>query len=92
MTGILIDRTSGDILITHKQISIGENTAQCIEQILLSNRGEYKEFPLIGGEVTRLINGEHSRFWPNRVKDMCIAMGLNIKSVDFDKNGKIRIR
>lgn len=91
MTGILIDPETGDLDIRQGTIAIGDNTAQCIEEVIVSNRGEYKECPLVGGELVKLSNGETARFWPNRVRSMCVAMGLSIKRVNLDKNGRITV-
>lgn len=91
MIGILVDERTGDLLIRNGKIAVGDNTLQCVEQIIKSSRGEYKEFPLIGGECFKLLHGNYSRFWPNRVKKMCQFMGISLKEIDYDVNGKIRI-
>lgn len=91
MTGILFDLETKDLSIKEGSIETGDNTLQCIEQILISNRGEYKEFPLVGGEAVKLLHSNKSRFWPNRMRNMCKAMGINVKRVDYDRTGKIVI-
>lgn len=91
MTGILIDPTTTDIDVSIGSIVIGDNTAQCIEQIIISNRGEYKEFPLIGGELMKMSHGNHSRFWAGRVKNMCNAMGIGVNRVRLDPDGTVTV-
>lgn len=91
MTGILIDPLTGDLDIRCGTIGIGDNTAQVIEEIILSNRGEYKEHPLVGGELIKLSHGETARFWANRVRSMCEAMGVSVRRVSLDNNGKITV-
>lgn len=51
MQGIMTNPETGDIMVQDGRIIIGDNSRQCIEQILVSNRGEYKEYPLVGGEI-----------------------------------------
>lgn len=91
MVGILVDEKSGDLSIVDGAIAIGDNTLQCVEQIIKSSRGEYKEFPLVGGECFKLLHGTYSRFWSNRVKKMCSAMGVPIKQIEFNKEKGIKI-
>lgn len=91
MTGILIDSETGDLLVGNGGIETGDNTGQCVEQVLRANRGEYKEFPLVGGEVVKLIHGNQSRFWAGRARNMCVAMGVDVKRVDVHGNGKIEV-
>jgi len=81
MQGIITDPENGDLLIKDGQIAVGTIDDQCIEQILMSNRGEYKEYPLIGGEIVKMLHGVENRFWANRIRNMCSAMGLRIKRV-----------
>ena len=87
---ILIDRETGDIDIHGGSAVLGDNTLQCVEQITLSTRGEYKEFPLIGGELPRMFHGNVLRFWPNRLKNMCRAMGHDVRNVEV-RDGKLKI-
>lgn len=91
MSGILIDEKGGDLLIDNGSIAIGDNTLQCVEQLIKSIRGEYKEFPLVGGECFKLLHGVYSRFWSNRVKKMCKAMGVPVKQIGYNKQGEIKI-
>lgn len=90
MLGIQIDDT-GDIAVKNGTIAIDNNSLQCVEQILKSNRGEYKEFPLVGGECVKLLHGSSSRFWANRAKSMCEAMGVPVKRIDSNNLGEIKI-
>ena len=91
MPGIQIDGNTGDIAVKNGTIAIEDNTLQCVEEILKSNRGEYKEFPLVGGECVKLLHGSSSRFWANRVKSMCEAMGVAVRCIDSNNLGEITI-
>ena len=55
MNGILIDAESGDLLVQHSSVVIGDTDSQIAEGVLVSMRGEWKECPLIGGEVTKML-------------------------------------
>ena len=91
MQGIMTNPETGDIIVQDGRIIIGDNSRQCIEQILVSNRGEYKEYPLVGGEILKMLHGDVSRFWPARVRNMCNSMGVSVKRVSMDNNGKIKV-
>ncbi|MDR2652136.1 MAG: hypothetical protein LBC68_07460 [Prevotellaceae bacterium] len=90
MTGILIDSETGDLMINNGAIALGDITSQVVEHVLIANRGEYKEFPLIGGEIDKMRNGNPDTFWRGRIKDMLSACGVNVTRLDVD-NGNINI-
>lgn len=54
MQDILLDENN-DIEIRNGDFVIGESTKQEIETILISFRGEFKEFPTVGTEIERLV-------------------------------------
>ena len=91
MTGMQLDETTGDLVLKNRTIALGENTLQCVAGILKSNRGEYKESPLIGGECVKLLHSSSSRFCVNRAKNMCQAMGIKVRRIDNNKLGEITI-
>lgn len=90
MKGILTDTDTGDLALSRGTVRIGDNTGQCIGQILVSARGEYKEHPLVGGELCRLLHGSMPRFWSGRAGNMCAAMGIPVRRVSVSGNGMIR--
>ena len=92
MKGILMNKESGDIELVGGRIALGDNSLQSVEQILISNRGEYKEHPLVGGEVQKMIHGNISRFWPNKVRSMCKAMGVKLADLQVRSDNSITIK
>lgn len=91
MNGILVDQNSGDLMVDNGTIAIGDNTLQCIERIIVSNRGEFKEHPLLGAEIYKMMHGSVSRFWASRVRNMCAAAGVKIRNVSVTADQKIQI-
>lgn len=81
MKGILIDRATGDLAIAGGKMQIGENDAQVAEELLLANRGDFKEYPLLGGEVGKMLGGERDVMWAPRVKKMLKACGLEVSRI-----------
>lgn len=81
MKGLLIDRESGDLAVVNGGMVVGENDAQVAEELLLSNRGDFKEYPMLGGEVGKMLGGERDVMWAPRVKKMLRACGLEVNRV-----------
>lgn len=57
MKGMLIDSITGDLLIEHGRIAIGDTGEQTAEAVVTTMRGDIKEHPLLGGEAGRLRAG-----------------------------------
>ena len=81
MKGILINPDGGDLLIENKSLVIGVATSQVAEHVIRANRGEFKEFPLIGAEIDKLKNGIKDTFWPARTRDMLNTCGVPVERV-----------
>lgn len=81
MTGILIDQETGDLLIERGGIAIGETEEQTAEAVLVSMRGEFKEFPQLGGEAVRQLGGGVDVMWTGRVKKMLRGCGVDVSTV-----------
>lgn len=85
MNGILLDE-NGQPLLSGGRIEIGEANGQTIENIIRANRGEFKEEPLIGGEVVKMRNGLPAAMWCARLKKQIQAVGLRVKNVKMTDN------
>jgi len=86
MKGILINPETGDLQVANGTLAVGDNTDQIAEFVLRAARGEFKEYPLIGGEVTKMINGTPDVMWPADVKKMLLACGVPVKKVVIEGN------
>jgi hypothetical protein len=54
MKDLLLD-TNGDLVVENGDLVISNSDRQNIEQLTLLNKGEYKEFPLLGFGAVRYI-------------------------------------
>lgn len=90
MKGILIDRETGDLIVERGAVAIGATEAQTAEAVVLAMRGEFKEFPLIGGEAVRQLGGGADVMWPADVREMLQACGVECTHVGID-NGTVTI-
>lgn len=86
MKGILIDAETGDLLILNGSLRIGDTTGQVAEAVLQAARGELKEYPLIGAEIFRLVNGNTDPFWCQNAKEMLLACDVSVSQVRIKDN------
>lgn len=91
MIGILIDATTGDLLVEGGGIAIGETDGQTAEVVVTTMRGELKEHPLLGGEAHRLAGGYVGVMWAGDVKAMLRGCGVECERVTVDSDGTIVI-
>ena len=86
MKGLLIDSETGDLLIEGKTATVVDSDVQVVENILLANRGEFKELPLIGAETRLQLGGERDVMWATRTKKMIKACGVEIRKISINDN------
>ncbi len=91
MNGILIDAESGDLLVQHSSVVIGDTDSQIAEGVLVSVRGQWKECPLIGGEVTKMLGGHVDVMWRGEVKKMLEACGLEVQRISVSEDNVITV-
>lgn len=86
MKGLLIDSETGDLLIEDKTAMVTDNEEQVVENVLLANRGEFKELPLIGAETRLQLGGERDVMWATRTKKMIKACGVEVSKISISDN------
>lgn len=91
MNGLLMEINGGDLIIKGGGCIVAGTDGQTIEHVIVANRGEWREMPLLGGEVRKMQHGLAGRMWAARARDMCRAAGVSVSRVLVDDNGKIRI-
>lgn len=91
MNGLRTYESIGDLVIEGGGCVVAGTEAQTIEHVLLANRGEWREWPLLGGELRKMQHGIAGRMWAARVRGMCREAGVAVSRVTVDENGKIRV-
>lgn len=86
--GIVVG-ADGDLIVRNGELIISETTVQSVEAVLLTMRGEWKEFPLLGGEAVRQLGGSVDVMWPAEVKEMLQTCGVEAKRVKVEGNSII---
>ncbi|WP_373172643.1 hypothetical protein [Prevotella merdae] len=91
MNGLTTDIETGDLLVEHGAAVVADSDGQTVEAVLLAQRGEFKECPLIGAAVRQLLGGCKDVFWPQETKKMIKAAGVEVNRVKVDADGTVNI-
>lgn len=91
MKGLVINPETDDLLVERKAIAIVDSEVQVVENVLLANRGEFKELPLIGAETRLQLGGERDVLWPTRAKKMIKACGVEVRKVSITDNNTVTV-
>jgi hypothetical protein len=79
-----------DLEIENGDFVIDKSTAQHINHILIANKGDYRQTPLLGADIQRLLSDEAN---PNEVKaDIQAELekdGLQIEEISLQEKIKI---
>lgn len=94
MRGILLKQTSDgriDLDLTAGAITTGDTSIQEEALVLMTQRGEWKEYPLIGVGLADMVGDEDVRYWKREITENLARVGIRIKGVII-KNGQIEIK
>lgn len=87
---MLIDPDTGDLQVSDGTLLVGDATEQVTECVIMAARGEIKEYPLIGAEITKLTNGNIDPMWCANAKKMLNTCGVQASRITI-KDNKITI-
>ena len=94
MKGIrLIQDDSGavDIELDGGTMATGETQFQEEYLVLASQKGEWKEHPLVGVGVADMVGDEDLRYWTREIMENLARVGIKIKGVSLN-NGQLEIK
>lgn len=79
--------TNGDLFISSGDLAIFESDSQSIVDIITSNNGDWKEYPLCGVGIDNYINSNSSQqFLTNSIKTQLTNDGFTNIDVIYDDN------
>lgn len=81
MIGIILETQSPS---QDWRLALGEAELQTADNVVRAMRGEFKEAPLVGGEVRRMMGGRPSIAWCVDVEKMLQSVGIDSASVSMD--------
>lgn len=91
MNGLVTETGCGDLLMDGGGCVVAGAEAQTVEHVMVANRGEWREWPLLGGEIRKMQHGIGSQIWCARARRMCREAGVAVSRVAIGDNGKITV-
>ncbi|MCM1311111.1 MAG: hypothetical protein NC301_08850 [Bacteroides sp.] len=91
MKGLLTEINGGDLLIEGGSCVVAGSEPQVIEGVLRAMRGEWREWPLLGGELTKMLHGTARLLWCQRAREACKAAGASVTRVTMNERGEIAV-
>jgi hypothetical protein len=90
MTDILLDDT-GDIKFENGDFAIGFSDDQHQQNIIVANKGEFKEFPELGVGIVQMLSDDDYTDTLIEVKKNLQYDGMSVTNVKFEEPGKLTI-
>ncbi|MEO0075648.1 MAG: oxidase [candidate division WOR-3 bacterium] len=85
---LLLDENN-DLKIENGDFVIGQSDQQHIELILRSAPGHWKQHPLIGADLTKMLNAPLSLYEKQQIKVALQADGYKVNNITFNDNGEV---
>lgn len=89
MKGILIDK-DGELTVRKGALVIGECDMDIAERLIRAWQGEFKEAPLLGGNIDKLRNGIVAPFWRGEMLAQLKSQHIAVKRFNIN-NEEIEI-
>ena len=90
MNDFVMDATDGDLYIENGDLVIAESDLQHQEDILRSDKGHNKEFPLMGVGLEEFLNDDNIIGMVNEVRRQFKADGMTVNNVLYSL-GKLEV-
>lgn len=87
--GIQLDDETNDLKIENGHIAIGETLPQNEYMILMLQKGELKEEPLLGVGISDMLNDNDILSWKRKIRDGLKADGMTVEQISIAKDGHI---
>ena len=90
MKDLLLNK-NGDLLIKNGDFVIGESDNQHQLDILLAEKGEFKEYPEIGVGIQEMLSDDDFVEFLIETKKNLEYDGMKINNIEFTANGKLNV-
>lgn len=84
MKDIMFD---SDLVFESGDFKVDDSAEQHIQHILTAAPGHYKQYPLIGADVTKMLNGPVGLSEKIKIKTALNADGFTVKNIIFNQEG-----
>lgn len=88
--GMQLDEMTNDLKIENGHIAIGETLPQNEFLLLVMNKGELKEDPLVGVGISDMLNDNDILGWKRKIRDGLKADGMKVEQISISSDGRIK--
>lgn len=91
-TDFLLDDT-GDLLIENGDFAIGLSDEQHVSDIVSANKGDYRQFPTVGADLSKFLNKQDNNISQLK-RDIQVnleADGYRVKNFSIDSAGAMNL-
>lgn len=85
-----LDEMTNDLKIENGHIAIGETLPQNEFLLLVMNKGELKEDPLVGVGISDMINDNDILGWKRKIRDGLKVDGMKVEQISISSDGRIK--
>ncbi len=85
-----LDEMANDLKIENGHIAIGETLPQNEFLLLVMNKGELKEDPLVGVGISDMLNDNDIIGWKRKIRDGLKADGMKVEQISISSDGRIK--
>lgn len=79
-----------DLEVADGGMAVGETQSQEAALVLMTQKGEWKEHPLVGVGLADAVGDEDTRYWKREITEQMARIGIKIKGVSI-KDGQLTI-
>ena len=88
---LIVDET-GDLIIVNGDVKIDESDTQHVDHIVVADKGQFRQFPLIGVGILRMVNGSpNPQELKQQIKLQLESDGYNVRQITIDPNDMLSI-
>lgn len=85
--GIQLNPQDGDLLIDNGSIQTGVTLQQNQSIILVAQKGELKEYPLLGVGISDMLHDEEDKLvWKRKIREEFNKDGMKVRHLTIDDN------
>lgn len=88
--GMQLDEMTNDLKIENGHIAIGETLPQNEFLLLVMNKGELKEDPMVGVGISDMLNDNDILGWKRKIRDGLKADGMKVEQISISSDGRIK--
>lgn len=89
MRDFLVDEITGDITFVNGDLAFGDSTKQNQKAILLANKNDYKESPMLGVELEMALDDEDTNDLFRTIRMEMVMDGMTVNDLKIMENGTI---